>query len=185
MIFFFIFSWLYESQLLFKLCPNYCPNNRWNVCNQSEEKLKSNYHLTLRDEEGIEMNLSNINNNTFDNKDDDDNDAIEKSPEIGKTWKRANIDISIPSSKNKDYSYFMFLLKDCNYTLIGLFLGLLSLICFIFQTRVNYWYVHSIWHTSIMLSAYCFIKGRNIFIYHINKFFHLPTDSTFKKNIGY
>jgi hypothetical protein len=55
------------------------------------------------------------------------------------------------------------------YTIIGLLLGAVGTLAFYLQNRTNYWYVHSIWHGSIMLSAYFILIGKPYFIAFLDK----------------
>jgi hypothetical protein len=54
-------------------------------------------------------------------------------------------------------------LRRLSYSLLGGVLGLGGLLCFALQGRVNYWYIHSLWHMLMMLSAWLLLKGRGSF----------------------
>lgn len=63
--------------------------------------------------------------------------------------------------KNHDKSKynFFYYIKKMLYFIIGCLFSLLGFICMIIQTRESYYYIHSLWHLFIMLSAYFFIRG--------------------------
>jgi hypothetical protein len=44
--------------------------------------------------------------------------------------------------------------------IVGVVFGMLGLCFFASQTRMNYWYTHSLWHVFIMYSAYYLVLGR-------------------------
>ncbi len=53
-----------------------------------------------------------------------------------------------------------FLLK---WLLAGFALASGGLLCFAFQSRQNYWFVHSLWHVLVMFSTFPFLLGRSQF----------------------
>lgn len=69
-----------------------------------------------------------------------------------------------PSKSNSSSNIFIRLptlsLKNILLALFGSFVGLLGFAFFVNQSRVNYWYTHSLWHIFVMLSAYILILGR-------------------------
>ena len=55
-------------------------------------------------------------------------------------------------------------LYDLRYCLSGLILSITGLMCFAVQSRVSYWYVHSLWHVFVMSSSLLLVKGRGDFM---------------------
>ncbi len=55
-------------------------------------------------------------------------------------------------------------LHDLRCTLYGVLLAVAGLLCFANQTRLNYWYVHSLWHLLVMGSSYYLVRGRYTFM---------------------
>ncbi len=84
-------------------------------------------------------------------------------------WIEAPVSTSVASTPQSSLQRVFNAVSMLRYTIIGLLLGAVGTLSFYFQTRTNYWYIHSIWHASIMLSAYYILIGKPYFISYLDK----------------
>lgn len=52
---------------------------------------------------------------------------------------------------------------------LGVVMGIIGLVCFVLQSRENYWYMHSLWHVFIMGAAYPVLAGREPFYNYVSE----------------
>ena len=60
------------------------------------------------------------------------------------------------------------------WSFLGLLLSLLGILCFSLQTRLTYWYMHSLWHLLVMSSVLPSLFGRGICVNYIASKLYLP-----------
>ena len=84
-------------------------------------------------------------------------------------WIQAPVSTSVNLTSHSLLQRVFDAVSMLRYTIIGLLLGAVGTISFYFQTRTNYWYIHSIWHASIMLSAHFVLIGKPYFISYLDK----------------
>jgi hypothetical protein len=78
--------------------------------------------------------------------------------------------ISLSASKQIDnqhnYGFCTLIINP----LAGALLGIIGISCYVFDDRTNYWYLHSIWHIAMMISAFLFLRGQLFLFkkYHID-----------------
>jgi hypothetical protein len=84
-------------------------------------------------------------------------------------WIETPVSTTVDISSHSLYQRALVRVSMLRYTIIGLLLGAVGTLAFYLQNRTNYWYVHSIWHGSIMLSAYFILIGKPYFIAFLDK----------------
>lgn len=112
----------------------------------------------------------------FDNESEsDDSHEIESSRENLGEWSAVSMNSATWMEKFtttiKSIPATVYLLR---WTFLGLLLSLLGIACFALQTRLTYWYMHSLWHLLVMSSVLPSLFGRGICVNYIASKLYLP-----------
>lgn len=81
---------------------------------------------------------------------------------------KLSIENNVKASSSEDnvssgFGRLSLFLSSSGYTIVGVIMAILALICFSMQEGDQYWYMHSLWHILIMGSVYPLLVGRKSF----------------------
>lgn len=136
---------------------------------------------TSNDGDNIEMQHVIVDSNPdhCDEGDNDDENGFNEQNEIENT--RSTSDWNMDTSRISWLEKIVVIIKAIpsalivsRWTIVGVALALSGIMCFAMQTRMSYWYLHSLWHILVMSSTLPLLYGRGIFVNIVASLLYVP-----------
>lgn len=127
--------------------------------------------MQLRDSQDL-INKINDDEDGFDHSSDEQENEL--SQEISTSCSTADMNTSTILSLVDRIRICIKSIPIFRWTALGLVLALSGILCFTYQDRLTYWYMHSLWHVLIMSSVLPLLLGRGMLVNKIAFLLYIP-----------
>lgn len=134
--------------------------------------------VAVKDTDSIEMQLRDSQDCSHDDEDGFDHSSDEQedelSQEISTSLSTADMNTSTILSMVDRIRICIKSIPIFRWTALGLVLAFSGVLCFTYQDRLTYWYMHSLWHVLIMSSVLPLLLGRGMLVNKIAFLLYIP-----------